>query len=349
MLHKCLVQPLSDVSFPVEERIITKHRLTVHETRLVETNPYFRALHDKLEWCKSKLKQFTEFEYGSDLPGVQASLDQHKQDQVMVEQFKNEVEKCVQSKTNFYGDELNLYEQHLAMLQKTYTDLLFYSNERMAGLESLHDFVQLATEELIWLNDKEETEVTRDWSDKNLDTNAIERYYETLMSELERRESQFSAVQDRGEALLLQRHPAIKTIEAYMTAMQNQWAWLLQLTLCLETHLKHASQSQQFFKNVQKADQWIANKAELLNTVYSQSEFNLDEGEKLLKGMQELRDDLNKYGDNVQKLVLEAKSIIPMQQRRQKVSRPLQVNCICSYKQSNVSKFTLIIFELTTK
>lgn len=26
-----------------------------------------------------------------------------------------------------------------------------------------------------------------------------------------------------------------------MQAMQAQWSWLLQLTLCLETHLKHAT------------------------------------------------------------------------------------------------------------
>ena len=29
--------------------------------------------------------------------------------------------------------------------------------------------------------------------------------------------------------------------QAYMSAMQTQWTWLLQLTSCLETHLKHAT------------------------------------------------------------------------------------------------------------
>ena len=29
-----------------------------------------------------------------------------------------------------------------------------------------------------------------------------------------------------------------------MAAMQGKWAWLLQLTLCLETHLKYTSVSQ---------------------------------------------------------------------------------------------------------
>ena len=78
------------------------------------------------------------------------------------------------------------------------------------------------------------------------------------MSELERREIQFSAVVDRGEALILQRHPASKCIETYMTALQNQWSWVLQLALCLETHLKQAQVYQQFYKDVKEAEDWIS-------------------------------------------------------------------------------------------
>jgi hypothetical protein len=77
------------------------------------------------------------------------------------------------------------------------------------------------------------------------------------MSDLETREIQFSAVQDRGESLVLQHHPAAKCIEAYMAAMQTQWAWLLQLTLCLETHLKHASVYHQFYREIHEAEEWI--------------------------------------------------------------------------------------------
>ena len=61
------------------------------------------------------------------------------------------------------------------------------------------------------------------------------------MSELERRETQFSSVQDRGESLIIARHPASPVIEAHMKTMQAKWAWLLQLTLCLETHLRYAA------------------------------------------------------------------------------------------------------------
>jgi hypothetical protein len=78
---------------------------------------------------------------------------------------------------------------------------------------------------------------------------------------------------------------------------------------------------------------------EIMNTVYSQSEFTLDEGERLLRGMQELREELNHYGDVVQGLSDKCKDIVPLKLRRQPVTRPLQVLAICAYKQVNVSRF----------
>lgn len=89
------------------------------------------------------------------------------------------------------------------------------------------------------------------------DLKLLNLFLQQLMNELEKREIQFCAVQDRGEALVLQHHPGTKCIEAHMSAMQAQWAWLVQLTLCLETHLKHAAKYQQYFKDIKLAEQWI--------------------------------------------------------------------------------------------
>ncbi|XP_021923220.1 dystonin isoform X2 [Zootermopsis nevadensis] len=336
LLHSKLITPLASISFPVEERTVTRQTRTVLETRLVETNIHFRQLQECTEWCQNKLKQLQEAEYGSDLPSVQNELDIHQREHKNIEQFHIRVEHCVSAKNNFHGEELQLYTQHLSQLQKVYAELLVTSNKRLSDLETLQDFLQSATNELIWLNEKEEVELSRDWSDKNLNIPAIEQYYESLMSDLEKREIQFSAVQDRGESLVLQHHPAAKCIEAYMAAMQTQWAWLLQLTLCLETHLKHASVYHQFYREVREAEEWITKRDEIMNTLYSQSDFTLDEGERLLRGMQELREELNHYGDVVQGLSEKCKDIVPLKLRRQPVTRPLQVLAICAYKQVNI-------------
>jgi dystonin len=178
LLHKWIVQPLSLVSFPVEERVITKHRTTVHETRLVDTNPYFRTLHDYIDWCKNKLKQINEADFGSDSTSVQIELDAHQHEHKVIENFHANIEKSIQAKSNFHSDELTLYSQYLNQLQKMYTELCTVSNKRTSDLETLYDFIQSATVELVWLNNKEEAELTRDWSDKNLNLHSVEQYYE---------------------------------------------------------------------------------------------------------------------------------------------------------------------------
>ena len=70
--------------------------------------------------------------------------------------------------------------QHLTSLQKSYNELLVLSNKRLVDLELLQDFIQSATTELIWLNEKEEVEIARDWSAKSLNIAEIERYYEVM-------------------------------------------------------------------------------------------------------------------------------------------------------------------------
>lgn len=178
MLHTKLLSPLSSISFPVEERTVTRQTRTVMETRHVDTNPHFRTLQEATEWCRSKLKQLQMAEYGSDLPTVQHELDVHQREHKQIDQFHSKVESCAKAKFNFHGDELALYSQHLSQLQKIYTELSALSNNRLSDLESLLDFIQSATNELVWLNEKEETELSRDWSDKNLNVQQIESYYE---------------------------------------------------------------------------------------------------------------------------------------------------------------------------
>lgn len=47
----------------------------------------------------------------------------------------------------------------------------------MRHLEQLHAFVIAATKELMWLNDKEEEEVTYDWSERNTNMTAKKENY----------------------------------------------------------------------------------------------------------------------------------------------------------------------------
>lgn len=55
------------------------------------------------------------------------------------------------------------------------------STQKLQEAESLLDFVQSATRELKWMNDKEEIEVSRDWSAKNLNLTDLEHHQEVTI------------------------------------------------------------------------------------------------------------------------------------------------------------------------
>lgn len=117
-------------------------------------------------------------DYGSDLPSVRAELERHQQEHRAITQFHSKIQHVERQKANFSGEELNLYQQRLNQLKNLYAELLSTSTKRMADLDSLEDFLKQASAELQWLNEKEQTEINRDWADKNLDLNSISRYYE---------------------------------------------------------------------------------------------------------------------------------------------------------------------------
>ncbi|XP_076320054.1 microtubule-actin cross-linking factor 1-like isoform X9 [Tachypleus tridentatus] len=332
-----LLTPLSSRTYKTEERQVTKQRQIVSERRLVETNDAFKVLQECLDWVNGKLKLLYAAEYGSDLSSVKSLLENHQLEHQSIDQFHVNIDQCATKKHQFQGDEQELYYRLFSKLEKGYTELVVMSNKRLTDLETLLDFIQSATNELMWMNKKEEIEVTRDWSSKTLDIVEIEQYQETLTSDLEKREIQFNAVTDRGQSLQLQKHPATECIEAYLAAMQSQWSWLLQLTICLEEHLKHSSAYHQFFTESRECEQWLGRIEDRLNTTFSRKTFPIDEGERLLMQMLELREDMMHYKNIVFSLVDRSKEIVPLKQRRQHLSKPLQVIAICSYKQLNMT------------
>jgi len=119
-----------------------------------------------------------EARFGNELAEINIELELQIREHNLIEQFNTQVEQCIGAKNNFGGEELILYTQQLVVLQKMYIELRTISAKRLHDLEVLQDFLQSATNELMWLSEKEEAEIKRDWSDKNLDLQTIESYYE---------------------------------------------------------------------------------------------------------------------------------------------------------------------------
>ena len=93
---------------------------------------------------------------------------------------------------------------------------------------------------------------------------------------------------------------------------------------------------------------YIFRQDQLLNSTYSQSGFTLDEGETLLKEMQNIRQDLGHYKKAVDALCESSLEVIPLKQRRSPLNNPIAVKCICTYNQVEVRYCHLIIcYSLT--
>lgn len=178
--HTNLVQKLSSLRYPVQETTVTKQTRTVIEARQIDTNPYFRDLQEYTEWCQNKLKELLAADYGSDLPSVKAELEHHVQEHRTIDKFHAKVTQAERHKDNFTGDELHLYQQRLNQLHDVYSELLSTSTKRLSDLDALQNFLQAASAELQWLNDREQVEIQRDWAAKDLDLPGIHRYYEVI-------------------------------------------------------------------------------------------------------------------------------------------------------------------------
>ena len=76
------------------------------------------------------------------------------------------------------------------------------------------------------------------------------------------------------------------------------------------------------------------------------SDFKLDEGENLLKEMQQLRDELSQYEDEVQRLVETAGEIIPLRARRERLRQPIEAVAICKYQSTEVLHYTDRMIQL---
>ena len=69
------------------------------------------------------------------------------------------------------GIYVSFYVYIILSLQQT-------SSRRLHHLEQLVDFMKAATKELLWLSEREEAEVSRDWSARNLNMADVQEYYE---------------------------------------------------------------------------------------------------------------------------------------------------------------------------
>ncbi|XP_061678790.1 plectin a isoform X2 [Syngnathoides biaculeatus] len=299
-----------------------------------------RYVRDLLGWVEENQRRVDQGEWGADLPAVESHLGSHRGLHLSVEEFRSKVERAKADETQVSPASKEAYRDHLSQLDQRYGKLLSSSKSRLRHLEQLHAFVTAATKELMWLNEKEEEEVNYDWSERNTNMAAKKDNYSGLMRELEMREKKMSAAQVTGDKLLRDGHPGRKTVEAFTSALQTQWSWILQLCCCIESHLKENAAYFQFFTDVKEAEDKLKKMQDAMRRKYTcDRSVTVTRLEDLVQDAADEREQLSEFQTHLEGLKRRAKTVVQLKPRNPAtaIKSKLPVQAVCDFKQMEIT------------
>ncbi|XP_005863374.1 PREDICTED: dystonin isoform X19 [Myotis brandtii] len=310
------------------------------DQNLTEEEINMKFVQDLLNWVDEMQGQLDRTEWGSDLPSVESHLENHKNVHRAIEEFECSLKEAKISEIQMTAPLKLTYAEKLHRLESLYAKLLNTSRNQERHLDTLHNFITRATNELIWLNEKEEEEVAYDWSERNTHISRKKDYHAELMRELEQKEENIKSVQEIAEQLLLENHPARLTIEAYRAAMQTQWSWVLQLCQCVEQHIKENTAYFEFFNDAKEATDYLRNLKDAIQRKYScDRSSSIHKLEDLVQESMEEKEELLQYKSTVASLVGRAKTIIQLKPRNPDcpLKTSIPIKAICDYRQIEIT------------
>ncbi|XP_032959012.1 dystonin isoform X13 [Rhinolophus ferrumequinum] len=310
------------------------------DQNLTEEEINMKFVQDLLNWVDEMQVQLDRTEWGSDLPSVESHLENHKNVHRAIEEFESSLKEAKISEIQMTAPLKLTYAEKLHRLESQYAKLLNTSRNQERHLDTLHNFVSRATNELIWLNEKEEEEVAYDWSERNTNIARKKDYHAELMKELEQKEENIKSVQEIAEQLLLENHPARLTIEAYRAAMQTQWSWILQLCQCVEQHTKENTAYFEFFNDAKEATDYLRNLKDAIQRKYScDRSSSIHKLEDLVQESMEEKEELLQYKSTVASLMGRAKTVIQLKPRNPDcpLKTSIPIKAICDYRQIEIT------------
>ncbi|TSL47595.1 Desmoplakin [Bagarius yarrelli] len=225
----------------------------------------------------------------------------------------------------------------LHMLEQEWDSLQKMSFGRGAQLHELQSIISEITQELMWVNDREEEELMFDWGNKGIDVYIPKKQesYSRLMSDLEEKEKHLNKLKVKVDNLLANNHPASDKIEVYMETLQTQWSWLLQITKCIHVHLKENSAYSQFFAEANETYTKLQQQHEVIRKKFvCDKTTSLPNLQELLKHLEKEQELLTEHKQRVQQLVNKSKHIVRLRPRNPDESNgPVKVQALCDFKQ----------------
>ena len=331
-LVRCETQLMTELNARSEHMM----RLEMEKYEMTRSN-VFSSCEEAIQWTQARMAELGAMEFREELEIMESVFEHHKETHREVMDFRQTVDTCISRQAEVSAEDSGTYCDLLSTLESEYQQLRDLSTGRMLDLDSLIAFVRAAQGQLLWIGEREEVEVTRQWADVGqLDLPMLQNYYKQLLHEIELQEEAFNTVHNQGAALLNQGHPAVRVIEAYLQTMKSQWEWLLNLARCLEVHLQDALNLKAFMEEAKQCEQWMETTTTRLESAYDRSEFSLDEGERLLRELDEIRELLDRYHELLLSLIERSRTISPLWQRAERVARPTPVAALCDYHEADV-------------
>ncbi|XP_073339006.1 microtubule-actin cross-linking factor 1 [Pagrus major] len=299
-----------------------------------------RFIYELLGWVEETQELLERAEWGADLPTVENNLKEHNTIHTAVEELMSSLQEARSYEAKVSPNFKNNYSETLAKLEHQYCKLLEHSSWRLRSLESLHAFVSHCTEELIWLNEREEEEIAFDWSDNNPNMNAKKELYSEMRLELDEKQEVMRSLQETANRLCQENHPAKQTVEAYSAALQTQWQWVNQLCVCVEQHLKDNTAYFQFMSDARECESYLRQLQETIKRQYTcDKNSRLSKLEDLLQDSMEEKEQLIEYRSTVASLVGRAKTLVQLHPRSAEstLGTTTPIKAICDYRQIEIT------------
>ncbi|XP_075035244.1 periplakin [Mixophyes fleayi] len=276
----------------------------------------------KVNWNKvmdDKMDLLSNTGFATDLPNVDNQIMEHNM-------FHNEV-KAIGDHVNKDSD-----KEYVSGLQVKYQKLLSASQKRQRDLNTLQDYMRRCTNELYWLDQQEKERMEYDWSDRNNDYISRRRQYENFIQRsLEAKEHEVNKLQEEGDKMLADGHPAKNPIEAHMDAVHADWKEYLNLLICEESHLKYMEDYHQFYRDAKDTQDLLKKVDSDLEHKYNPDFKDKYQIEAQLRELEDQDKALDKYDEVVSSLQKRSNQVLPLKFRRETPLKPIPVEALCDF------------------
>ncbi|KAG7524700.1 desmoplakin isoform X1 [Solea senegalensis] len=294
-----------------------------------------RVFNDAMGWIAQQKRMIETAPWGDDSATIEKQILSHNKTHSSI-QRSHEVDRA---REELRGDKYNL-----SILDQEWDSLQKMSHSRFSQLRELQNIIEEISRAIMWVNKREEEELMFDWGDKNMDNYIPKKQesYSRMMSDLEEKEKELNKLKMKADGLLNNNHPAGDKIEAYMDTLQTQWSWLLQITKCIQVHLKENAAYSQFFKEANDTYAKLQQQHETIRTKFTcDKNTPLENLTDLLKNLERERERIIENKRQVQSLVSKSKTIVRLKPRNpeERSSSPIIIQALCDFKQDQIGIF----------